>query len=225
MKLANPIPGPGLLSRTLRVGASQVLDLPVAAQPGAVSGLGSIPTATPMGLPLGTQLSVSWRLKLPHPLATPPAQSTKPSPTPITLAHVTKNVGIGLGLGGTTMTLMPLAQAATTAELSTRLTQYGFAPATSEVIAQQGLDFARSHAGQLTTLFVAGTAVGVGVVEAVRPDWSWTRKILTGSLLGLALLGLAGWGHHMGWWGQDAAQKTSPPASPHAVIKNPASPP
>lgn len=225
MKLANPLPGPGLLSRTLRVSDSQVLDLPVAAQPVATAGIGGIPIATPMGLPLGTQLSVSWRLKLPDPLATAPARSPKPSPTPVTLAHVTKNVGIGLGLGGTTMTLMPLAQATTTVELSTRLTSYGFAPAASEQIARQGLDFARSHAGQLTTLFLAGTAVGVGVVEAVRPDWSWTRKVLTSGLLGLAVLGIAAWAIHKGWWGHDAAQGAKPPRAAQAVTGGPASAP
>jgi hypothetical protein len=228
MKIANPLPAPGLLSRTLRVGDSQALDLLAAAQPAIIAGLGSFPIATSLGLPLGTQLSVSWRLKLPDPLAaTPPAaasaESPKRAPTQVTLAHVTKNVGIGLGLGGTTMTLMPLARATTTTELSARLTGYGFAPDASVSIARQGLDFARSHAGQLTTLFLAGSAVGVGVVEAVRPDWSWTRKILTGSLLGLALLGFAAWGIHKGWWGDDGAQKAKPTAE--AGMKSPASAP
>ena len=217
MRVANPILAPGLLSRRLRVGDSQALDVPADKPPATVASIGGGPIVTPLGLPPGTQLSVSWRLKLPDPLAVSlpaaaPTAPAPPAPTPVTLAHVTKNVGIGLGLGGTTMTLMPLAHATTTKELSARLTGYGFPPATSQSIAQQGLDFARSHAGQLTTLFLAGSAVGVGVVEAVRPHWSWPRKILTGSLLGVAALAFGAWGIHKGWWGYDDTAKAVPAA-------------
>ena len=77
------------------------------------------------------------------------------------------------------MTVMPLAHATTTQALSAQLAGYGFTPAASQSIAQQALDFARSHAGQLTTLFIAGSAVGVASWKPVRPDWSWPRKVLT----------------------------------------------
>ena len=213
MRVANPLLGPGLLPRTLRVGDSQVLDLPTDKPPAGLASIGGIPIVTPLGLPAGMQFSVSWRSKLPNPLgpAPPaaPAASPAPAPTPVTLAHVTKNVGIGLGLAGTTMTVMPLAHATTTKALSAQLTGYGFPPATSQSIAQQGLDFARSHAGQLTTIFIAGSAVGLGVVEAVRPDWSWPRKLMTGSLLGFALVAAGAWGVHKGWWGFDATPRTA----------------
>lgn len=228
MRVANPLLGPGLLPRTLRVGDSQALDLPTDKPPAGSASIGGIPIVTPLGLPPGMQFSVSWRSKLPNPLvpappAAPAAASPAPAATPVTLAHVTKNVGIGLGLGGTTMTLMPLAHATTTQALSAQLTGYGFAPATSQSIAQQGLDFARSHAGQLTTIFLAGSAVGVGVVEAVRPDWAWPRKVLTGSLLGFAVLGACAWGIHKGWWGFDATPKAAPTAP--AATKGAASAP
>jgi len=218
----------GLLTRTLRVGENELFTLPTGLPSAATGSVGSLSITAKGGIPLGTQLMVPWRIKLPDPLtASPltsrPVEQPKPSATPVTLAHVTKNVGIGLGLGGSTMTLMPLAHATTAADLSARLTGYGFAPATSQTIAQQGLDFARSHAGQLTTIFLAGSAVGVGVVEAVRPNWSWTRKILTGSLFGVALLGLATWGIHKGWWGYDAGEKAG--AAVQAVKKGPASAP
>ena len=228
MRVANPMLGPGLLPRTLRIGDSQALDLPTHKPQPTPASVGGIPIATPLGLPPGTQFTVSWGMKPPDPLVAPtPAAASAPSPaaakTPVTLAHVTKNVGIGLGLGGTTMTLMPLAHATTTQALSAQLTGYGFAPATSQSIAQQGLDFARSHAGQLTTIFLAGSAVGVGVVEAVRPDWSWPRKVLTGSLLGFAALSVGAWGIHKGWWGFDATPKAVPTAT--AASKGPASAP
>jgi hypothetical protein len=214
MRVANPLHGPGLLARTMRVSDSQVLDLPADKPPAPVASLGGVPILTPLalGLPAGTLFSVAWNAKLPNPLVPSPAAAPSPAParTPVTLAHVTKNVGIGLGLAGTTMTVMPLAHATTTKALSAQLTGYGFPPATSQNIAQQGLDFARSHAGQLTTLFIAGSAVGVGVVEAVRPDLPWPHKILAGSVLGLALVAVAGWGIHKGWWGYDATPKAAP---------------
>jgi hypothetical protein len=228
MRVANPLTSAGLLMRTLRVGENEMLALPTGLPNGMRGSADSLPIPTSLGIPMGTQLLVPWRIKLPDTLAaspftTPPVERPKRSATPVTLAHVTKNVGIGLGLGGSTMTLMPLARATTAAELSARLTGYGFPPATSQTIAQQGLDFARSHAGQLTTIFLAGSAVGVGVVEAVRPDWSWTRKIMTGSLFGLALLGLATWGIHKGWWGYDAGEKAA--SAVQAVKKSPVSAP
>ena len=228
MRVANPLLGPGLLPRTLRVGDSQALDLPTDKPPPTLASIGGTPIATSLGLPPGTLFTVSWGLNLPNPLVPPPpaaasAPSPAPAKTPVTLAHVTKNVGIGLGLGGTTMTLMPLAHATTTQALSAQLTGYGFPPATSQSIAQQGLDFARSHAGQLTTIFLAGSAVGMGVVEAVRPDWSWPRKVLTGSLLGFAVLSVGAWGIHKGWWGFDATPKAAPTAP--AATKGAASAP
>jgi len=227
MRVANPLLGPGVLSRTLRVDDSQALDLPTDKPPAGLAGIGGLSFATPLGLPPGLQFSVAWNARLPSPLAPPPAApsaaSPAPAPAPVTLAHVTKNVGIGLGLGGTTMTVMPLAHATTTQALSAQLTGYGFTPAASQSIAQQALDFARSHAGQLTTLFIAGSAVGVGVVEAVRPDWSWPRKVLTGSVLGFAALGVGAWGVHKGWWGYDATPKAAPtaPASTKAAASAP----
>ena len=228
MRIANPLMSTGLLTRTLRVGETEVLALPTGLRNAMPGSMGGLPLPTSLAIPMGTQLLVPWRIKLPDPLtaaalATPPVGPPKTPATPVTLAHVTKNIGIGLGLGGSTMTLMPLAHATTAADLSARLTGYGFPPATSQTIAKQGLDFARSHAGQLTTIFLAGSAVGVGVVEAVRPDWSWTRKILTGSLFGLALLGLASWGIHKGWWGYDAGEKAASAAQ--TIKKSPASAP
>ena len=192
---------------------------------GRIDGL-SIPAS--LGIALGTRLLVPWRIKLPDPLvasplAAPPVGQPKTLATHVTLAHISKNLGIGLGLGGSTMTLMPLAHATTAADLSARLTGYGFPPATSQTITKQGLDFARSHAGQLTTIFLAGTAVGVEVVEAVRPDWSWPRRILTGSRFGLTLLCLAAWGIHKGWWGYDAGDKA--PSAAQVFKKSPASAP
>ena len=216
MKVANPLSGPGLLARTMRVSDSQVLDLPADKPPAPVVSLGGVPIVTPLalGLPAGTLFSVAWNAKLPNPLVPPPPAAAAPSPAPakapVTLAHVTKNVGIGLGLAGTTMTVMPLAHATTTKALSAQLTGYGFPPSASQTIAQQGLDFARSHAGQLTTLFIAGSAVGVGVVEAVRPDLPWPHKILAGSVLGFALVAAGAWGVHKGWWGFDATPKATP---------------
>ena len=237
MRVADPLSAPSLLPRslpmksgTLRVADTLALDLPTDKPPATLAGLGGIPIATPLGLPPGMQFTVSWNTKLPNPLVTsapaaaaPASPVPAPAKTPVTLAHVTKNVGVGLGLGGTTMTLMPLAHATTTQALSAQLTGYGFTPATSQSIAQQGLDFARSHAGQLTTIFLAGSAVGLGVVEAVRPDWSWPRKVLTGSLLGFAVLSVGAWGVHKGWWGFDATPKAAPTAP--ATTKGAASAP
>ena len=226
MRVANPLGAPGLLPRslpmksgTLRVADTLALDLPTDKPPATLAGLGGIPIATPLGLPPGMEFTVSWNTKLPNPLVASAPAAAAPAKTPVTLAHVTKNVGIGLGLGGTTMTLMPMAHATTTQALSAQLTGYGFTPATSQSIAQQGLDFARSHAGQLTTIFLAGSAVGLGVVEAVRPDWSWPRKVLTGSLLGFAALSVGAWGIHKGWWGFDATPKAAPtaPTAPAAT--------
>jgi hypothetical protein len=228
MRIANPLMSPGLLTRTLRVGDSELISLPASLPNAEARAIGGMSSATALGIPLGTQLLVPWHIKLPDPMTFAPrkaasAEPPKPPATPITLAHVTKNVGIGLGLGGSTMTLMPLAHATTATDLTASLTGYGFPPAASQTIAKQGLEFARSHAGQLVTLFIAGSLVGVGVVEAVRPDWSWTRKILTGSLFGVALLGLAIWGIHKDWWGYDAGEKAA--SAIHAAKKSPASAP
>ena len=106
----------------------------------------------------------------------------------VSLADVTKNFGIGTGFAAGSLGVIPLAKHTTESQLAAHLTNYGFAPEASNQMASSALGFARSNLGHLCCLFFAGSAITIGTVEALKPDWKWKRKLLFAALGGLVLL-------------------------------------
>ena len=120
----------------------------------------------------------------------------------VTLADVTKNIGIGLTLATPPLGVIPLANATNQSDLGALLASYGFAQNTSDQIASAALTFARSNLGRLCCIFVAGSAITLGTVEAIKPEWQWTRKLVAAGIGGavlvtivVTLLFIGIWGH------------------------------
>jgi hypothetical protein len=131
-------------------------------------------------------------------------EKTTNAPKQVTLADFTKNFGIGTGLALAPLTVIPMANSTTPSELATKLTSYGFAPNASDQMASTALNFARSHFGQLCCVFLAGSAVTIGTVEAFKPHWTWKRKLLVAGTGGLAAVLLAAILIFLGIWSQSS---------------------
>ncbi len=123
-------------------------------------------------------------------------------PKRVTLGGVVKNVGIGGMLAAQPVGLIPLARHTTEAQLAAQLTNYGFEPNASGQIASSALEFARSNFGHLCCVFLSGTAIAIGTVEAIRPNWSWNRKITVSVIAGAIIAILALILIYMGVWGE-----------------------
>jgi hypothetical protein len=128
----------------------------------------------------------------------------KASPKRVTLADVTKNLAIGGGMAAVPLGAIPLANLTTQSQIAAQLTNYGFAPNASSQMASSALNFARSNLGNLCCVFLAGSAVGIGTVEALRPDWSWKQKLIAGGIGGAVLVLLAVVLMYLGVWGHSA---------------------
>lgn len=149
-----------------------------------------------------TQLPTFYALATSAPAGEKTAAGGDETPKRVTLEGVVKNVGIGGALAVPTVGLIPLAKHTTEAQLAAQLTNYGFEPNASGQIASSALGFARSNLGHLCCVFLAGTALGIGTVEAVKPGWSWNRKIMVGAIFGIAAIILALILIYSGVWGE-----------------------
>lgn len=156
----------------------------------------------PPPLSLGTTVYVSRHLRL-EPFS-PVKESTPKEPKRVSLADATKNLGIGGGLAAGSLGLIPLSKSTTEAKLSALLTSYGFTPSASDQLASSSLSFARSNAGQICCFFLTGGFTTLGIVEAIKPDWAWKRKLLIALMGGLALVLIILVLHYFGIWGHPA---------------------
>lgn len=195
----------GLLRRPVRVTQLEPLIGPSKQQTGEDGPLPS--SAGGVLLPLNATVFVPRTLRL-QPLAAANAADKLPEKR-VTLADFAKNAGIGAGLAGVPLSVIPLAKTSTEGQLAALLQSYGFSPGASEQIASSGLGFARTNAGQICCLFMAGSLASVGVVEALKPDWTWKRKLLIGALGGTGLVVLILILFYLGIWGQKPGNRQS----------------
>lgn len=142
----------------------------------------------------------------------------------VTLEDFTKNVGIGAGLAAVPLGVMPLAKHATQTQIAAQFTNYGFTPDASGRMASSALGFARSNLGHLCCVFFAGSAITIGTVEALKPEWPWKRKLITGAIGGAILVAIALVLILLGVWGSSAAHDQKVAPAPTKAESKPVSP-
>ncbi len=203
MKIVTAHASQGLFRRPVRVTQLESLgeDVLSSRQPVEASSLPS-QISKNITLSLGSTVYVPRNLRFEPPMAT--KESEVKGSEKVSLADFTKNIGIGTGLAGAPLSLIPLSRSTTESQLAKLLNSYGFSPSASNQISSSGLSFVRSNAGQICCLFMAGGLVTIGAVEAVRPGWTWRRKLLFGACGGLMLVIVALAFIYFGIWGQAA---------------------
>ncbi len=203
MKIVTAHASQGLFRQPVRVTQLENLDTGVLSsqQPIEASTLPSR-VSTSVTLSLGSTVYVPRNLRLEPRTATKDSEVT--GSEKVSLADFTKNIGIGTALAGAPLSLIPLSKSTTDSHLAELLNSYGFSPSASDQLASTSLSFVRSNTGQMCCLFMAGGLVAIGAVEAVRPGWTWRRKLLFGACGGLVLVIVALALIYFGIWGQAA---------------------
>lgn len=193
MKVVPAYDTQGLFRRPVRITQVEDLDIPRAERQPAAPPSPAVAPGTTVYISRSVHLQVD-------------AAPKKDSPKKVTLGDFTKNAGIGTGFAGASLSMIPLAKGTTEAQLAATLKSYGFAPGASDQIASSGLGFARSNLGQVSCVFLAGGFATIGVVEALKPDWTWKRKLLFGLGGGVVLVLLALLLNYLGIWGEGAKE-------------------
>ena len=203
MKIITAHASQGLFRQPVRVTQLESLGEAVLSSQQPAEG-SSLPSrvSTSVALSLGSTVYVPRNIRF-EPLTTAKGSEVKGSEK-VSLADFTKNIGIGTGLAGASLSLIPLSRSTAESQLAALLNSYGFSSSASDQIASSGLSFVRSNAGQICCLFMAGGLVTIGAVEAVRPSWTWRRKLLLGACGGLVLAIVALALIYFGIWGQAA---------------------
>lgn len=208
MKVVPAYPTQGLFRRPVRVTQVEELDIPQAERQPAAPPRPAVAPGTTVYVSHSVHLQVG-------------AASKKDSPKKVTLGDFTKNAGIGTGFAGGSLSLIPLAKGTTEAQLAATLKSYGFAPGASDQIASSSLSVARSNLGQISCVFLAGGFATIGFVEALKPDWTWKRKLLYALGGGVVLVLLALLLNYLGIWGEGAQEPngTAPAATSDVTPK------
>ncbi len=89
----------------------------------------------------------------------------------------------------------------TQSQLAGGIASYGFSSSSANIISSNALEFAKSNAGSIVGVFIAGSSITLGTVEALNPDWPWKRKLKIAGAGGLFLVGIALVLIYFGIWG------------------------
>lgn len=119
----------------------------------------------------------------------------------LSLKDMVAQVGSGGALATPVLSVIPLGNTVTETQLAGQMMNWGFSPSASSSMASAALEFARSTTGKLTCLFVGGTAISLGAIEAIKPQWSWRRKLTVACAIGTVIVVIAIVLVYLGIWG------------------------
>jgi hypothetical protein len=131
---------------------------------------------------------------------------------------VTESIAAGGAIAGPCLKAIQIANTTTPNQLTDLLQTYNVAPHSAKSIAETTLSFAQSNTGQVVCLFFSSSGLALGVVEAFKPEWPWSKKLAVSSLCGLVVVVIVIALFSLGILGKPKApENKTPPPTPSSA--------